>query len=264
MNRIEFLGCPVDNLAMEEAIARIDEFIRSGKPHQVVPINAAKLWRMEWDSRLRYIVKQAHLIVPEKAIVMGSKVLGTPLKEHIGGIMLLKALLPVAAEQGYRFYFLGARPYVIERMIANLQRDYPSLQIAGWHHGYFIPDDNAKIIQDIKDSQPDILCVAMGTPKQEYWIADHMEELGVPVCMGVGGSFDVLAGVKKDAPSWIRALALEWLYRLIQDPRKWKRYLITNPWFWYKVCVAKARGSIFPLRGRSGAKRAGGHGARSH
>jgi N-acetylglucosaminyldiphosphoundecaprenol N-acetyl-beta-D-mannosaminyltransferase len=247
MERIDFLSCPVDNLTMAEAISRIEAFIRSGEPHQVVPVNAAKLWRMERDSRLERIVKSASLIVPEKAIVMGSRVLGSPLKDHIGGIMLLTALLPEAAEQGYRLYFLGARPHVVECMVENLQRDYPGLQVAGWHHGYLTPDDGARVVNEIKVSQPDILFVAMGTPKQEYWIADHLHELGVPVCMGVGGSFDVLAGAKKDAPQWARTLAIEWLYRLLQDPRNlWKRYLITIPWFWYKVYTAKAR-RLIPL-----------------
>ncbi len=240
MKRIDFLGCPVDNLTLLEAIAKIEEFIHSGTPHQIVPINAAKLWRMERDPRLANIVKTASLVIPEKAIVMGSKVLGNPLKEHIGGIMLLKALIPVAAQKGYRIYFLGAKPEVVERMVDRLRKDYPKLPIVGWHHGYLSNEDDDRLVQEIRALGPDILLVAMGTPKQEYWIAEHMQELGVPVCMGVGGSFDVLAGIRRDAPSWVRALAMEWLYRLVQDPRnKWKRYLITIPWFWYKITSYK-------------------------
>ena len=221
---------------MEEAILRIEDFIRSGKPHQIVPINAAKLWRMQYDHRLAHIVLNAELVVPEKAIVLGSRLLGTPLKAHIGGVMLLKALLPVAENHGYRVYFLGARPYVVERMVKKLRQEYKRLKVAGWHHGYFGAETNPQIVTHIRNAAPDLLFVAMGTPKQEYWIADHLRVLNVPVCMGVGGSFDVLAGLKKDAPQWVRTLYLEWLYRLVQDPGNlWRRYLTTMPWFAYQV-----------------------------
>jgi N-acetylglucosaminyldiphosphoundecaprenol N-acetyl-beta-D-mannosaminyltransferase len=227
---------------MEESIDTIEEFIRRRTPRQIVPVNAAKLWRMERDPRLKLIVETAALIIPEKAIVMGSRVLGSPLKAHIGGITLLKRLLPVAASRGYRVYFLGARQKVIGRMVETLRRDYPSLRICGWRDGYFRREESAAVLQQIRGARPDLLFVALGTPAQEYWIAEHLAALGVPVCMGVGGSFDVLAGLKKDAPDWVRALALEWLYRLAQDPRNlWKRYLITIPWFCTRVFCWRAR-----------------------
>lgn len=242
MNRIEFLGCPVDNVTMAEAIARVEQFIDSGEPHQIVPINAAKLWRLERDARLNQIVRSASLIIAEKAVVLGSRVVGSPLKAHVGGIMLIKALLPVAAERGYRVYFFGAKPEVVEQMVAKLRQDWPSLSIVGWHHGYVELEDTPRLIEEIKQSRPHIVFVAMGTPKQEYWIYDHLNALGAPVCIGLGGSFDVLAGVKQDTPDWLRALALEWLYRLVQDPLNlWKRYLITIPWFCYKVSEQKVR-----------------------
>jgi N-acetylglucosaminyldiphosphoundecaprenol N-acetyl-beta-D-mannosaminyltransferase len=227
---------------MEETLDTIEEFICQGKPRQIVPVNAAKLWRMERDPRLKRIVETAALIIPEKAIVMASRVLGSPLKAHVGGITLLKRLLPVAASHGYRVYFLGARPEVVGGMVETLRRAYPALRICGWRDGYFGRDQSAAVAERIREARPDLLFVALGTPTQEYWIAEHLAELGVPVCMGVGGSFDVLAGLKKDAPDWVRALALEWLYRLAQDPRNlWKRYLITIPWFCTRVFSWRAR-----------------------
>lgn len=242
-SRIDFLGSPVDNLSLAEALERVNVFIRSRKPHQIVPQNASKLWRMNRDARLAEIVRGAHLVIPEKAIVMGAGFLGTPLKEHVGGVMLAIALLPIAAERGYRMYFLGARPHVVEEVVRRMNRDFPSLPVAGWHHGYFTAEEEPGLIASIRDSRPDILLVALGTPKQEYWIRQHMEELRVPVVMGVGGTFNVLAGLKKDTPAWLRRLALEWLYRLVQDPRNlWKRYLITIPWFLRRVLLAKCRG----------------------
>ncbi len=238
--RIQFLGAPVDNLSMLEAVAVVREFISEGRPRQIVPINASKLWQMPRNPRLAAIIEASDLVVPEWAVVWGAGVLGTPLKAHIGGIMLLDTLLPVAAREGFPTYFLGAKPDVNRMLVARLTRVYPELRIAGAHHGYFTPDEESAVISSIRDARPALLFVAMGTPRQEYWISQSKSELGVPVSMGVGGSFDVLAGIKKDAPNWARGRGLEWLVRLAHDPRNlWKRYLITNPWFVYQVLRAR-------------------------
>lgn len=227
---------------MGQALSRIEEFIHAGVSRHVAVINANKLWLMSRDSKLAEIVHSASLILPEKAIVLGSRVLGLGVKDHIGGIMLVKALLPLAEIRGYRIYFLGAKPTVMERLSSQLRQFYPALRIAGLHHGYLSSDTQRAVVESIHKLRPDVLFVAMGTPKQEHWIAEHLSMLNVPVCMGVGGSFDVLAGVKRDAPHWVRALAIEWLYRLIQDPKNlWKRYLITMPWFLKRVFLERGR-----------------------
>jgi N-acetylglucosaminyldiphosphoundecaprenol N-acetyl-beta-D-mannosaminyltransferase len=227
---------------MEEAVARLEDFIREGKPRHVAVINANKLWIMEKDPKVAEVVREASLCVPEKAITIGSRMLGLGVDNHIGGIMLLKAFLPRAEERGYRLYFLGAKPDVLEIMMRGLRQIYPRLQIVGSHHGYLLSENNGAVAEEILRLSPDALFVAMGTPKQEYWIAKHLRQLGVPVCMGVGGSFDVLAGLKKDAPEWVRALAMEWFYRLMQDPRNlWRRYLVTIPWFVGKVLRARSQ-----------------------
>ena len=161
----------------------------------------------------------------------------------------MKAFLPRAEENGYRLYFLGANREVLEQMICTLRPIYPRLQIVGGHHGYLSSADNLGVINEILQLHPDALFVAMGSPKQEFWIAKNLLQLGVPVCMGVGGSFDVLAGKKKDTPDWVRALSMEWFYRLVQDPTNlWRRYLITIPWFLRKVLRARAQKSFPGIR----------------
>jgi N-acetylglucosaminyldiphosphoundecaprenol N-acetyl-beta-D-mannosaminyltransferase len=244
-NRVEFLGCPVDNLSMREAVHKLEDFIHQGLPHHVAVINANKLWRMEKDSSIAKAVLTASLFIPEKAVVIGCRILRLNVKHHIGGIMLLKAFLPRAEEKGYKIYFLGANSEVLEKMIGVLRLRYARLRIVGWHDGYFTVQEEPAINREIKELCPDVVFVALGTPKQELWIAEHSVPLGIPVCMGVGGSFDVLAGLKKDAPDWIRTVALEWLYRLLQDPKNlWKRYLITMPWLLKKVLSVKMNNII--------------------
>jgi N-acetylglucosaminyldiphosphoundecaprenol N-acetyl-beta-D-mannosaminyltransferase len=251
-NRVEFLGCPVDNLSMEEAVDRLEQFIKDGSPHQIAVINANKLWRMDRDPKLANAVRGASLLIPEKAVVIGSRLLGLEVRHHIGGIMLLKAFLPRAAEQGYRIFFLGARPEVLAQMIPNLQKIYAGLQIAGWHHGFFSEADDLAIADEIRQSHAHALFVALGSPRQEFWISKHLRDVGVPVCMGVGGSFDVLAGIKRDAPEWVRALAMEWAFRLVQDPKNlWKRYLITMPWLLKRVLIQLTRKLVPSLEQRN-------------
>lgn len=242
VNRVEFLGCPVDNLSMEEAVATLERYIEVGEPHQIAVVNANKLWQMEQSPRLAAAVRGASLFIPEKAVVIGCRLLGLELRHHIGGIMLMKHFLPRAAEGGYRLYFLGAQAAVVDTMVTRLRSIYPGLQIVGWHHGFFTAADEPALAKQIADLHPDAVFVALGSPKQEFWIAQHLAELRVPVCMGVGGSFDVLAGLKRDAPDWVRGLAMEWLFRLVQDPGNlWRRYLITMPWLLKKVVAEFTR-----------------------
>jgi len=240
--RINFLGFPVDNLTSEQLLEKIDYFVNHGIKCQIVALNANKLWQAQRDPKLRDILLQAELVIPEYAIVWGARILGTPLVEHVGGIMLMRRILEVASKKKYKLYFLGARPYIVETMVRRLKSEMPTLTISGWHHGYF--DSKDEIIAQINKSGPDILFVAMGTPKQEYFIRDNFEILDVPIMMGVGGSFDVFAGLRKETPSFLRH-GFEWIYRMVQDPwRLGKRYARTNPWFVYQVFRQKIRLSL--------------------
>jgi len=229
------LGYPVDSLDIDEAVCRVGAFIKTGGFHHVAAINANKLWLAERCPDLRKILWNAELVIPEYAVVWACRTLRKPLKGHVGGVMLLKALMPYLEKERIPVFFLGAKAAVLEQMKSQLNETYPRFVIAGMLPGYFEAHQEPAIVQQINDSGAEILFVAMGTPRQELWIERHRQNLGVKVVMGVGGSFDVLAGVKKDAPQWVRHGG-EWLYRLAQDPRNlWKRYLTTNPWFVYRV-----------------------------
>ena len=241
-DRIPLLGSWADSLTIDEAVGFVGDMIRAGGWHLIVATNANKLWQVRRDKRLAGVMDRAALIIPEWAAVWGAARLGRPLRGFIAGISLMQRLLPEAERMGWRVYFLGARPEIVERMVALLRKDYPSLQIAGWHHGYFKPDNTPEIRQQIADSGADLMFVAMGSPKQEYWLDEYGPTLGVKVALGVGGSFDVLSGFKKDTPSWARGRGLEWIYRLWLDPKNlWKRYLITNTWFVWAIARDRMR-----------------------
>ena len=232
VSRLSFLGFPVDSLSMKDAIGRIQQFIDSRSPHFVIAFNVPKLWRMQRDLRLKRIVESADLILPEQVITLASRLCKDPLKNYIGNDRLTMTLLPLAATRGIRLFFLGSRPSALEQMLARLRRQYPDVIIAGCHHGYFADAEADKISAEIRTCQPDVLFVGMGTPKQEYWMDSYGRSLGVPVVIGVGGTLDVLAGIKHECPGWIRALGLEWIFRLIEDPGgKLRRYSSALPWF---------------------------------
>jgi len=195
------------------------------------------------DPQMERIAWQADLVVPERVVVVGSAFLGTPLKSDVCGVALARELLPHCERAGHTIFFLGARLAVLETMIMKIRNDYPALCIAGYHDGYFLKDGKEELLNKLRAAKPDVLLVAMGSPLQEYWIRDNCRELGIPVALGVGGSFDVIAGVKTDAPLWVRKWAIEWLYRFIQDPKNlWKRYSITIPWLLGSILAEKIRG----------------------
>ena len=221
----------------------IEEAIVEKTPKQISVVNANKLYCMANNERLRQIVIHSALIVPEWAIVWGARRLRLDPVPHSGGILILRDFIPVAAARGYRPYFFGATESVVASLVAKVQRDHPSIRVAGFHHGYVTtPELDREVVEDIRRTQPDILFVALGSPRQEFWIAEHLAELGVPVAIGVGGSFDVVAGLKADTPSWARGRGLEWLYRLSKDPKAyWKRYLTTNSWFIAQVMRERFR-----------------------
>jgi len=214
------LGNRVDVLTLETAVERIASFIASGTPHHVVTLNAEIAYRASKEPRLQKIINRAHMVSADGyGIVWASRVLGNPLPGRVTGIDLMQALAAEGAKKGWRFYFYGAAPGVAEGAAANLKDKYPGLKVAGINHGYIMESKMPDLLAAIRAARPHILLVALGAPKQEYWIAEHLYELQVPVAMGVGGSFDVLAGVTRRAPEWIQRLNLEWLYRIVKGRR---------------------------------------------
>lgn len=246
--RLEFLGTPFDNVDMQGTLRLVDEFIRAGKPRHVLVTNANKFWLMRHDPALITIANRADLIVTERAMAVCCRILGKPLKGDVAGVALAKALLPHCESHGHSIYFLGATNEVQRVLLERVRRDFPRLKIAGSHHGYFLDDKSDFVLQDILRKKPDVLLVALGSPTQEYWIRESIDggKMNVPVSLGVGGSFDVIAGLKKDAPQWIRNSGLEWLFRFVQQPKHlWKRYAQTVPFLIFMVLLEGILGFDF-------------------
>ncbi|HEX6938352.1 MAG TPA: WecB/TagA/CpsF family glycosyltransferase [Longimicrobiales bacterium] len=242
VQRVRILGSPVDAVTMEGAVARAAEAIAGGDRCRILVTNANKAWLARRDARLRAILEGAELVVPEWATVWAARRLRRPALHHVGGITLMVRLLDEAERNGWTAYFLGARPEAVEVLVDRLRRERPALRIAGWHHGYLDAELDRAVRRELATARPDLLFVAMGSPLQEYWIADAWVEIRARVALGVGGSFDVLAGLKRDAPAWARGRGLEWLYRLAQDPRRYaRRYLVTNTWFVAAVLAERLR-----------------------
>ncbi|MER3500923.1 MAG: glycosyltransferase [Candidatus Fervidibacterota bacterium] len=230
---VNLLGVPVAAVTMEEALDILEHFLSERKTHLVVTSDASALVRAQEDEEFRRIVQNADLVTPDGiGVVWSARLLGLPVYERVPGVELMAKLCERAARKGWRVFLLGARPYIAEKAAQNLQQRYHGLRIVGTHHGYFTPDEEKQVIAQIKAAQPDILFVAFGIPKQEKWIAKHADELNVPLCIGVGGSFDVYAGVVKRAPEWVQRLCLEWLYRTVRDPKRLPRLLAIPKLLW--------------------------------
>lgn len=240
---LTFLGCPVDSISVPDTLRWIQQAVAERRPRLIAVVNANKFYQMAHNPELRRIVTQADLIVPEWAVVWGARRLGLPVPIHSGGVVIAKALLPFAAECRFRPYLLGAKPEVVSRLVEHLRSEHPRLHLAGFHHGYIWDQQMTRaVVTDIRCKRPDVLLVAMGSPAQEIWIDRHREALGVPVSIGIGGSFDVLSGLKPDTPKWARGKGLEWLYRLALEPQTYaRRYAVTNTWFVWQVLRERLR-----------------------
>lgn len=225
--RVDLLGAPIDSLNMQDNVQKIAEFVRSGKPHQIITLNPEYLYRAQSKPELMQLVYQADLVTPDGAgIVWACKMAGTPVPERVTGIDLMLNLMPLAEKHGWGVYLLGAAPGVAEEAAANLKKQYLALNIVGTHHGYFKPAEEQGVVAQIAAAKPHLLFVALGMPRQEQFIAKYKEQMRVPVSMGVGGSLDVIAGRVQRVSPWLQKLQLEWLGRLIKEPRRWRRQLV--------------------------------------
>lgn len=231
--RAEVLGCPVTKLGLEDFVVRAGQFISSRKPHYIAVVNVAKIVKMRADKDLKESVLGADLIGADGVpVVWASWFLGNGLPGRVNGTDLMYRLLEKANERGHRIFFFGAREEVLQKVLHRVGIDYPGVKIAGSHHGYFTAGDEPGIVSKIRAAQADILFIAFGTPQKELWVKRYLSDMGVPVVHGVGGSFDVLAGVIPRAPLWMQRNGLEWLFRVWQEPRRmWRRYLVTNTLF---------------------------------
>jgi N-acetylglucosaminyldiphosphoundecaprenol N-acetyl-beta-D-mannosaminyltransferase len=228
-NTVAILGIPIDELNTQQALQRLREFIESGRFHQVATANTDFLIKAMHDPELATILRQSDLVVPDgMPVVAASRWLKTGLPERVTGADLVPLLATLAAKEGYRVYMLGAKPEIAKAAKAKMEAANPGLQIVGCVSppiGHVVEMDNEGILADIERANPHILLVAFGNPKQEKWIYMHRDRLKVPVCIGVGGTFDFIAGATKRAPGWMQKSGLEWTHRLAHEPRRlWKRY----------------------------------------
>lgn len=225
-NRADILGAQVDLVNSGESLDKIKSFIADKKPAHVITLNAEIVYQAQNDLQLMQIINDADLVTPDGiGIVWGGRRLGYPFKERVSGIDLLYLICEQAAREKWKIYLLGAAPGVAEAAARRLAQTYPLLDICGTHHGYFNATQEQEIVEEIARLQPDILFVALGAPGQEYWISRFKSALAVPVAIGVGGSFDVVAGLKSRAPEWMIKANLEWMYRLLKEPGRFKRQL---------------------------------------
>jgi N-acetylglucosaminyldiphosphoundecaprenol N-acetyl-beta-D-mannosaminyltransferase len=236
--RVEILGCGVDPVDLGAAVARIQALLAACRPAQVVTLGAEMVMHAQRDAKYRAVINSADLVVPDTVgMIWASRRLGRPLPECVPGIELAERL---AASADAPVYFLGAAAGVASEAAQALSERYPRMRIAGTHDGYFSETDSAEIAAAIRASGARLVLVALGFPRQEFWIRDNLSTLGAVVGIGVGGAFDVWAGKAKRAPEGVRRLGLEWLYRLVTQPSRLGRQLAL-PAFAFKVLVAARR-----------------------
>ncbi|MHB8996644.1 MAG: WecB/TagA/CpsF family glycosyltransferase [Armatimonadota bacterium] len=223
-SEINLLGIRVDRVTMEEAMQRVERFIGEDTPHMIFTGDATGLMKAQDDPELCQIINEADLVTADGAgVVLSSRLLNQPLNERVSGCDMVGEICKVAAKLGRSVYLLGAAPGVAEKAAENLQQMAPGLQVAGCRDGYFKADEEAALVAEIAALRPAALFVALGIPRQEKFIRQHMAALGVPVCIGIGGSFDVISGLKKRAPVWMQRTGLEWLYRVSKEPSRLPR-----------------------------------------
>ncbi len=252
--RHTILGCPVDALTLEETVDRVLAMLHEGGCHSQFSLNAAKVVEAQRSPELHGFLRRASIVNADgQSLVWASRLLGVPLPERVAGIDLLGALLAAMERERLSVYFLGAREEVIKSAAGRIAARHPDLRIAGFHHGHFPPTDDEAVALEIAAAGPDALFVGMSSPRKEQWVDTWQPVTGAGFAMGVGGSFDVIAGLTKRAPVIVQRLGFEWAYRTAQEPgRLAGRYARTNGAF-----VKLTIGEI--VRGRSSRRARGTH-----
>ncbi|MYN07460.1 WecB/TagA/CpsF family glycosyltransferase [Pseudoduganella aquatica] len=241
--RINMMGCQVDNLTMEETLQTIDGFIQTGRPHQHVVVNVDKLVKAAHDAELRRIINDCALVnVDGMPVVWASRLLGKPLKERVAGVDLFEALMQRSSKTGWRVFLLGAREEVVSEVKRQYEIKYPGLTVCGYRNGYWKPEEEAGVVEQIREARADLLFVAISSPKKEHFLGQYQAHMKIPFAMGVGGTFDVAVGRVKRAPLWMQKSGLEWFYRFLQEPRRmFRRYFIEDMAFVWLFLKEAAR-----------------------
>lgn len=239
--RFSFLSCPLDPLTMVETTQLIGNSITQRQSLRHVVVNVAKLVNMHRNPELREDVTGSDIInIDGMGVVWGCRFLGHKVPERVSGVDIMDNTLAFCEEKGYRPFILGAKPEVLEQAIANIQAKFPKLEFAGWQHGYYGWDNEPQIMEQIRETQPDCMFIAITSPHKERIINNYGGMLQIPFVMGVGGTVDIYAGFTARAPQWMQRYGLEWVYRIYQEPRRmWKRYAVTNSLFAWLLLKAK-------------------------
>lgn len=225
-DRVEILGVQVDAVTMAQAVERIANLIAAGKPSLVATANAEMLLRATHDAELKSILNAAKLVVPDGAgTVWAARHLGKHMPERVAGADLVLELMKLAPRKDWKFFLFGSAPGIADKAKLKAESLCPGIKIVGTRNGYFTAADEPAIIEQIKSARADILLAALGVPKQEKWLAAHLNELNIPVSIGVGGTLDVMAGVVRRAPLWMQRARLEWLFRAMLQPARAGRLL---------------------------------------
>jgi N-acetylglucosaminyldiphosphoundecaprenol N-acetyl-beta-D-mannosaminyltransferase len=224
---IEILGCRVDAVPAGEAVARLVAAAQGSQPTRVVTLGVEMVMHAQRDARFRATIARFDLSLCDTiGILLASRLRGGPLRERVTGVDLIQPLARRSAASGdVRFYLLGGAPGVAQRAAALLRAQYPAVHISGTRDGFFTSDESAAVASAIAASGANVLLAGLGSPKQEFWLENWLPITGCPVGIGVGGSFDVIAGTKKRAPRAMQRLGLEWFFRLMQEPSRWRRQL---------------------------------------
>jgi N-acetylglucosaminyldiphosphoundecaprenol N-acetyl-beta-D-mannosaminyltransferase len=233
LSRFELIGAPIDPLTLAECVELVAHSIASNDHCEHGSINASKLVQLQTDQALRDALWNCKLATADgQPVVWAARLLGHKIPERVAGIDLMEGLLESAEKVGHRIYLLGARSEALAGAEAVIKQRHPNIKIVGSRDGYFSPDEEPQVVSAIARSNPDLLFVALESPKKELFLARNRSILSARFAMGVGGAFDVLAGVKTRAPKWAQKAGLEWVFRLGQDPRRLgRRYLIGNARF---------------------------------
>lgn len=236
-NRVKILGVPMDLIDSRQAMAVFEEKFPEPGLTMIVTPNPEIVLAANKDESLKTLISGADIILPDGVgLLYASKIIGHPLKERVTGIDFLMDILEYLEKNGKSVFFFGSKPGVARDAAQNLQKKYPALKVAGTRNGYFKPEEEEEIVREINESGADFLCVALGAPKQEQFIEKYRKELHCGGAIGVGGSLDVFSGNLKRAPEFYRNHGLEWLYRLIQEPSRYKR-MMQLPVFMVKVIL---------------------------
>ena len=239
--RIHILHTDIDVLDMAQTVELVEKYIQTKTPLHLMGVNADKINEVARNERMRAIVNSCGVINADGAsVVLAAKMLGKPLPERVAGIDLMQQLIALSEKKAYRVYLLGAKQEVVEKTAQVLQEKFPAMQLAGFRNGYFREDEWSCVSAQVRAAQPDIVFVGITSPMKEYLIEFMQNDGHDAVFMGVGGSFDVLSGNIARAPQWMQKANLEWLFRMLQEPKRlFKRYLIGNSRFIFAVMKEK-------------------------